>query len=182
MLRRSASVRRCLQDANGARRRSWPQHYTSIDLMMQFDRLTSPDYLTLAIDDPSHKRTTAETKARPITNMPELHNANETNSPSEDKTSHEDQPTRYQSDGSSAIHAKANHEEFVRRDKVPSLSSSSGPASASAVSAIMGPPPPPEDKKVSRWERWRQDRREARELGMPSGGSSRRWKVGNVVS
>ena len=182
MLRRSASVRRCLQDANGARRRSWPQHYTSIDPMMTFDRLTSSAYLTIAIGDPSHERTAAETKARSIINMPELYNTTETKSPSEDNKSHKDQSTRYQSDDSPAIHAEANHEEFARKDKVPSLSSSSGPASASAVSAIMGPPPPPEDKKASRWERWRRDRREARELGMPSGGSSRRWKVGNVVS
>ena len=114
--------------------------------------------------------------------MPELYNTAETKSPSEDDQSHKDQSTGYQSDGSSAIHAKANPEEFARKDKVPSLSSSSGPASASAVSAVMGPPPPPEDKKASRWKRWRQDRREARELGMPSGGSSRRWKVGTVVS
>lgn len=114
--------------------------------------------------------------------MPELHDTTDTKSPSQDDASHKDQSARYQSNNSSAIHAKANYEEFARKDKIPSSSLSSGPASASTVSAVMGPPPPPEDKKVSRWERWRRDRREARELGMPSGESSRRWKVGNVVS
>lgn len=113
--------------------------------------------------------------------MPELHNTTEMKSPSQDDTSLADQSTQHRK-GSSTIQVKSEHDEFARKDKIPSLSSSSGPASASAVSAIMGPPPPPEDKKTSRWERWRRDRREARELGMPSGESSRRWKVGNVVS
>ena len=115
--------------------------------------------------------------------MPELHNTAETKSPSDVvAASHKSLPMQDYSKYSSAVHAKGDHEEFARKDKVPSSSSSSGPASASAVGAIMGPPPPPEDKKASRWERWRRDRREAQELGMPSGGSSRRWKVGNVVS
>jgi hypothetical protein len=70
----------------------------------------------------------------------------------------------------------------MQKTGVPSSWSSSEPMSATAVSAVMGPPPLKDDKKPSRWQRWRRDRREARELGSPSLESSRRWKVGNVVS
>jgi hypothetical protein len=86
-----------------------------------------------------------------------------------------------QSKDSSICSAKNDREKDMRRIDV-SPSSSSGPMSAAAVSAVMGPPPPKDDKKTSRWERWRRDRREARELRIPSLESSRRWKVGNVVS
>jgi hypothetical protein len=115
----------------------------------------------------------------PSHKAPERHSA-QTKPPSEG-SSNEIQGAQYQSKDSSIISAKNDREKDMRKADVPP-SSSSGPMSATAVSAVMGPPPPKDDKKTSRWERWRRDRRESRELGIPSLESSRRWKVGNVVS
>ena len=135
---------------------------------------------TIAIDDIPHATMSAGSHVCPNGEMHELRNTTKMESPSKG-TPREDRSTQHHVKDSSTVYTKPNHKEHASMTKVPS-SLPSEPASASAVSAVMGPPPPPEDKKASWWERWRRDRREARELGMPSGGSSRRWKVGNVVS
>lgn len=93
----------------------------------------------------------------------------------------QDQAARLQKEDPSIVDSK--HDKKIKlqaKDIAPSLNTGSMPAAA--VSAVMGPPPPEETQKMSRWELWRRDRREARDLGAPSNESSRRWKVGNVVS
>jgi hypothetical protein len=121
----------------------------------------------------------SESKAKQTTEMLEPQNSSDTKSIAKDG-SHEDRSAQHHSEDASIAHAEVDQMEHPRKDEHFSLRAS-GPVSASAVSAVMGPPPP-EDKEVSRWERWRRDRREAREIGMLSPESSRRWKVGNVMS